>query len=322
MNAASPMRDVTSMTVAVVICAYTMDRWDQLCAAVSSVQGQTRPADQLVLVIDHEDELHARAVLTWAGQATVVASSQPRGLSGARNAGVAAASADVVAFLDDDAVAAPEWLASMLASYRDEHVLGVGGTVVPEWEASRPPWFPAEFDWVVGCSYTGLRTSPGPIRNPIGANMSFLREAIVDSGGFSTRVGRVGTKPVGCEETELALRIAGRHPSGCIVQEPGAVVRHHVPRERASWRYFRQRCWAEGRSKAVVRRLVGDQAALGTERTYVTRALPRGCLAGLRDSLTGAHPGGAQRSLAIVGGLAITVAGYTSGRLVREDQVS
>jgi hypothetical protein len=66
---------------------------------------------------------------------------------------------------------------------------------------------PEEFDWVVGCSYRGLPAGEALIRNPIGSSMSLRRQAAVEAGGFRPEVGRVGTFPVGCEETELAIRL-------------------------------------------------------------------------------------------------------------------
>ena len=80
---------------------------------------------------------------------------QQRGISGARNSGIAAARGAIIAFLDDDAIAAPDWLEQLLAGYSSPNVLGVGGAIEPQWQGGRPRWFPPEFDWVVGCTYLG-----------------------------------------------------------------------------------------------------------------------------------------------------------------------
>ena len=73
-----------AVTTSVVICAYTEKRWDQLVAAVESVQAQDEPVGQIVLVIDHHDELLRKASERWP-KLTVVANSGPQGLAGARN---------------------------------------------------------------------------------------------------------------------------------------------------------------------------------------------------------------------------------------------
>lgn len=298
----------------VVICAYTMRRWRQLAAAVDSVRAQTHPPAQLVVVIDHNDDLLVLSRRHLA-DGEVLASTGPPGLSGARNSGLAVTDSDVLAFLDDDAVAEPDWLAELCRPYADRAVMGVGGRVVPAWQAGRPTWFPDEFDWVVGCSHRGLPTGPATIRNPIGANMSFRTGALRDAGGFTTHIGRLGTRPFGCEETEAAIRIARRHPGTRIAYQPAAVVRHHVPPTRATVHYFRTRCWSEGLSKAEVARLTTVRQAVEVERRYATRTLPRGVLAGVVEAVRHARPAAAARAAMIIAGLAVTTAGYAAGRL-------
>lgn len=299
-------------TVTVVVCAYTMERWPDIEAAVASLAAQTRPPEQVVLVSDHNAELLERAREAFPG-VLCVASTGPRGLSGARNTGVAVATGDVVAFLDDDATAEPDWVERTLAAFADREVIGVGGNVVPAWRAPRPSWFPEEFLWVVGCSYRGLPSGQAEIRNPIGANMSFRRTVFERAGGFDADMGRLGKDAAGCEETEFSIR-ARRVVSGArIVLEPSATCRHSVSADRVTRRYFRRRCRGEGRSKAVVSRLAGADSALETERAYLRRTLPSGVLRGLRDALRG-DAAGAVRAWMIVEGTALTAASYLRAR--------
>lgn len=117
---------------------------------------------------------------------------ESRGLSGARNSGVAVATGAIVAFLDDDAVAEPDWLERLAAHYADPNVIGVGGSVKTDWLHGRPRCFPREFDWVVGCSYRGLPEATSRVRNPIGANMSFRAEVLHRTGGFTSGRDRQG----------------------------------------------------------------------------------------------------------------------------------
>jgi GT2 family glycosyltransferase len=301
-------------STSVVICAYTERRWDDLCAAVQSVAEQSPPPAEILVVSDHNDALLER-VRRELPEVVAVAGTGPRGLSGARNAGVEAARGEVIAFLDDDAVAEAGWLASLLEPYADPGVIGVGGTIEPLWPGRRPAAMPVEFDWVVGCTYRGVPTTRQPVRNLIGANMS-IRRAVFDAiGGFRADVGRVGTRPVGCEETELCIRARRALPGARLVFEPTARVRHRVTPERAGARYFRARCWSEGRSKAIVATHAGSDDAISTERLYVRTVLPRGVARGLRDTLAHGDAGGVARAAAIVAGVAITAAGYAIGSL-------
>jgi GT2 family glycosyltransferase len=303
-----------ALTVGVVICCYTENRFAQLQAAVESVLRQTRPPDDLTVVVDHAPALLVRARRELGDRALVVANGGQRGLADARNAGVRHTATDVVAFLDDDAVADERWLEQLTAWYADPDVVGTGGVVEPQWAQAPPRWLPAEFLWVVGCSYAGLPETPSDVRNPIGANMSFRRPAL-EPRGFQPGVGRVATRPMGCEETELAIRAARERPGGRVVHVPAARVRHHVPAERSRWRYFASRCWAEGRSKAIVAGLTGTNSGLASERAYVRRTLPAGVARGLRDAL-GGDLSGLGRAGAIVAGLFLTAAGYLRGRVL------
>jgi GT2 family glycosyltransferase len=298
-------------TASVVICSYAAERWDDLIAAVDSVRGQTASPFELIVCVDHNDELLAR-VRAELPDVVAVANAEERGLSGARNSGLAVARGEVIAFLDDDACAAPDWLEHLLAAYTDGSVIGVGGAIDPAWVAGRPAGFPQEFDWVVGCSYAGLPDQPAPVRNLIGANMSIRRSVFDTVGGFSSGIGRVGQLPVGCEETELCIRARQSIPGAEFLFEPRARVTHSVPASRATWAYFRSRCYAEGISKAQVTALAGSRDGLSSERSYVLRALPVGFLRGIRDLFRG-DASGAVRSAGIVSGLVLTTAGYIAG---------
>jgi glycosyltransferase involved in cell wall biosynthesis len=298
-----------------VICAYTIARWEDICQSVESVLAQDFTDSNVVVVIDHCPELYQMARDRFGSEerVTVLESSQERGLSGARNAGVEAADGDVIAFVDDDAVTEPGWARALMRHYRHERVAGVGGYAAPVWPESRPAWMPKEFDWVVGCSYTGQPTELTPVRNPLGCNMS-LRHSVLDTvGGFRSEVGRVGSHPVGGEETELCIRIGANDPSSVILFDPEARVRHHVSADRTTLRYFRRRCFHEGMSKAVVTELVGAPKALTTERAYTLGVLPRGIL---RESMS-MRSGGLARAGVMLLGLAATTSGYLNAKVRR-----
>ena len=303
-----------TLDVSVVVRTYTDKRWDFLVAALESVQRQRTPARELVVVVDHNPDLYRRVQERFP-DALVVENDQPRGSSGAWNAGIMASSSRIVAFLDDDAEASPDWLEQLLAPYADERVLGVGGAIHAVWlGGERPRWFPQEFDWVVGCTYRGLPETVAPVRNLIGCNMSFRRSVFEEIGGFRKGMGHVGGRPIGDDETELGIRVGNRWPDGLILHQPGAVVDHKVPESRARWSYFYDRCRLEGRSKALMSRLVGQERGLAAERTYVWRTLPSGVVRGLADGLHG-DGGGPLRAWAICSGLAVTGASYLWGAI-------
>lgn len=303
---------MANLSISVIVCAYSGERWHDLLAAIASVQAQTIPPHELIVVIDHNTELLARLKSTVAG-VVLVENREGRGLSGARNSGLAGAGGEVIAFLDDDAVAAPDWLAKLVGAYSDARVVGVGGAIEADWVSGRPHWFPEEFDWVVGCTYRGMPRETAPVRNLIGSNMSFRCDVFAETGGFTNGIGRIGKRPLGCEETELCIRAQRHLPGAIFLYEPGAKVRHRVPVTRGRWSYFRARCFAEGLSKALVVHLVGTEAGLASERAYILRTLPGGVVRGLLDAILRRDWGGLGRAIAIIAGLAITTAGYLTG---------
>ncbi|GAA3197826.1 glycosyltransferase family 2 protein [Actinocorallia longicatena] len=353
-------------SISVVICAFTDRRWDDVHAAVESVRRQRHAPHEIILSVDHNPELFAR--LTEAlPDVRVVENAETRGLSGGKNTGVSYASGDVVAFLDDDAVASPQWLSAFALAYEDAKVIGVGGRTISLWPGSpssaelfhelgaeatlveegaagaaelerlsqdqggdphrrpgpakaftvrtgrRPRWFPEEFEWTVGGTYRGM--VPGPVRNVLGGNASFRRDAFAVAGGFSSDIGRTHaiSRPLGCEETEFCIRLGQRMPETVQLFDGRAVIWHRVPAERTRFAYFRERCYAEGLSKALVAQSVGAQDGLSNERAHAFKTLPKGAFRGLGDTVRG-DVGGFGRASAITVGLGYTATGYLVGR--------
>jgi len=296
--------------VTAVVCVYTEDRWSQIIAAIESLQAQSLQPTTIMIVVDHNDVLLQRAMSLQG--VVVVANQDARGLSGARNTALRSARTDFVAFLDDDAVAEGGWLAGLVAEMtEDPTVLGVGSRVDPDWAEPAPEWFPEEFLWTLGCSHRGLPTTRAEIRNPSGGAMVLRRRLIEDVGGYRTDLGRLGKRPLGCEETEYCLR-ATSLCGGRFLYQPAVHIKHHVPADRATWRYFRQRCYGEGLSKAIVAKAFPAQPSLATERQYVSRTLTAAVGRGVLEGLRGRHDG-FLRAYAVCLGLAATSLGFARG---------
>jgi len=302
----------SACSISVVICAYTEARWHDLRVAIESVTDQSHQAKEVVVVIDHCPNLFSRARSAYPN-ITVVENAGPQGLSGARNEGYRRTSAEIVAFLDDDARSDPDWLEHLLRGYVSDTIVGVGGAVVPGWHAPRPRWLPVEFDWVIGCSHSGMPNDVAPVRNLIGANMSFRRTTLERVGGFSISLGRSGANSAGCEETELCIRAATILHGALLLYLPDALVTHTVSSGRRTPSYFLRRCYGEGRSKATVGSMTGT-AALSTERNYLRQTIPHGIGTAVGDALRG-DMSALGRALALVLGVTSTLVGYGSARL-------
>ncbi|MCW1959155.1 MAG: glycosyltransferase [Mycobacterium sp.] len=302
----------TVVTISAVVCAYTDARRELLDSSIEAILAQLRPDDQLVVVIDYNEELLARVSAEYGSRATVVPNRNDQGICGARNAGIEASRCDVVAFVDDDAQVQPGWLERLREDYRDPAVTGVGGNAQPVWPAERPAWFPDTFNWVVGCSHEGLPEHRAPVRNLLGCNMSFRREALDAVGGFNPEIGQTGSNLMRCDETELCIRINQQTAAPLLLLDPSVKVRHWVSDDRTTWKYFLRRCFWEGFSKRQLSTMVGQSDALSTERRFTVAVLPK---AFARELVTAARTPGRRlghlgQSAAMVVGFAATAYGY------------
>jgi glucosyl-dolichyl phosphate glucuronosyltransferase len=297
-------------TVSVIICAYTEDRWLQLKESVASVEAQTSPPIEIIVCIDHNDELlrNSKEYFRSRGPAAampliVVANKYNSRLGAARNTAAEFASGEVLAFLDDDAAAAADWLERLIAPYDDERVGAVGGAPLPVFEVRRPRWFPHEFDWVFGCAYRGLPMTRAPLGHLIGANMSARRSALWEVGGFHSD---------NQDDMDMCHRIA--HARHTVLYEPLATVHHFVPTTRTTWHYFWRKCYFANQEKVAVFADMQDASSLDAELTFVKHTLTRGVLAEIRQVIRG-DPYGFVRIGAMTAGIALAGLGHVSGQV-------
>lgn len=308
-------------SMSVVVATYDDKRWDHLERCIRSLQSQSLKPEETIVVVDHNAQLLERVVATF-GDATVIANSGPRGLAGARNAGIKVSSAEVVAFIDDDACAEPDWLQQLQTCFGDPETVGVGGALLPDWDGSPPSWVPAEFFWVFGCSYTGLPLSVAPIRNPIGANMAVRASVLDQVGGFREGGDAAAPREIQArgvvraagnipDDTDLAIRVNQLLPEAVWLYQPDAIVLHSVTAQRASAGYFLRRSFEEGGGKASLAHLVGSEMGLSSERSYVRKVLPKAMVREGRGVL-GGDGAAALRALTIAGGVTTAALGYLS----------
>jgi glycosyltransferase involved in cell wall biosynthesis len=290
-----------------------MDRWDDIMAGMHALAQQTVSPLETILVVDHNDLLLARARDTFP-DVRVMENPRTGGASGARNTGIAHAKGSIIAFVDDDARPEQDWIEHLLSAYDAPSVMAVGGVASPVWPSRRPDHLPPELDWIVGCTYRGQATVRTDVRNLWGCNMSVRREAFDRVGTFDEEIGRIGLIPIGCEETELCIRIHQQVPGARVVFEPRALVHHRVTPLRTTWAYLRTRSNAEGVSKAAIGALVGPEDAISVEIDYVKRVLTRGLLREVGRGLRG-HSSGFRGAAGIVTCVWLTGIGYLRGRM-------
>ncbi len=299
-------------TASVVICAYTEDRWTMLEAAIASAQLQTYAPQAIVVVIDHNPSLFARAraaVPEWTSAGgpplTVVENAFDGHLGSARNTGVAQCGSDVVAFLDDDAAADPTWLETIVGPYVDASVHAVGGAPLPVYETKRPRWLPEQMNWVFGCAYDGLPTVLAPTTRLIGASMSVRRSSLAAIDGFHSD---------DHDDMVMCHQLAMTFPDGAVLFEPRAVVRHNVVAARVTWSYFWNRCFKVNRSKARELHRLGNAGDTTEDRSFVLGAIGRG-LSGAGRDLTHGDLFGIVRFSVLLIGIGTAAVGFAVGQL-------
>jgi GT2 family glycosyltransferase len=307
------MRVIEASDADVVVCAFAWGRFGRTVAAVESALSQEPGPAEVIVVVDHNPALLAALRERLPGQVRLVSTVGPPGLGASWNTGVGCGTAPVIAFLDDDAVAEPGWLAALVRPFHDPAVLATGGVAKPIWTGTRPRWLGDEWLWVVGCTYAGMPRA-GAVRNVLGCNMAFRADVLSELGGFKLGIGRLGHLPLGGGETELCIRARQRWPDRSVLAVEDAVVHHHVTRARQTTGYFVRRCFYEGVSKALIRRLTGPDA-IQIERAYVRTTLLQAVQRDSGELLAHRRPEAVERLLATAAGLAAACAGFTTGSL-------
>jgi glucosyl-dolichyl phosphate glucuronosyltransferase len=257
--------------ISVVVSTYSKEKKGEVLACIASLRNQSFLPNEILLILDHDKELIEFYKDSIPADVQIVA-SDGFGLSFARNAGVKRAASEVVAFIDDDAVADKDWLRNLFKNYSDPSVVGVGGLVAPMWADGKPLWWlPEELNWVIGCSYKGGQSSRREvIRNPIGCNMSFRQSVFKDVGYFRHDVGRLGKVLLDGEEPEFSIRVHQKFPCFKIINEPSAIVHHKINPKRMNLKYVWKRAFYQGFSKALINETFEhDSETLSVEHNYL-----------------------------------------------------
>lgn len=208
--------------VSVVVASYNGARTLRQC--LQSLRAQTYPDYEVIVVVDGSTDGTARILEDFPEMRVV---SQPnRGLSAARNAGIEAATGELVAFTDDDCCADPDWLFHLARHFAEDGAAGFGG----------PNLTPHE-DGLVAQSIalapghaTHVLLSPREAEHVPGCNMAFRREALLAVNGFDPVFRKAG------DDVDLIWRL---QDLGCRVGfSTAAFVWHH--RRISLGAYWRQ----------------------------------------------------------------------------------
>ncbi len=242
------------MRVSVVIP--THGRPDDLEIALDSVVRQTfDPGAFEVVVVDNAaSEACATQVAGWRKKAACAVHyvAEPRiGLHNARHTGARRADGEILAYIDDDCQATPDWLTALCEGFVASEVAVVGGAVEPIWAAPPPPWvadLPPGYLSLLDLGPTA-RDLTWP-EDVFGCNLAVRRRVLFEVGGFNPD--GYATPSMrwyrGDGETGLLRKVYGAGHRVRYV--PTARVYHRIPAERLTERYFVRRAWSSGVSDA------------------------------------------------------------------------
>jgi len=247
------------MKVSVVVCTYSEDIYDHFQEAVDSVLAQTYDDIELVVVSDGNEAVYQRMTDDYGDlENTIVSRTDENvGISAARNHGIERATGDVVAQIDDDAIADPNWIEELVSVYESTDAIAVGGKMTPAWVAGKPGFLPEEFYWLIGVTHRGFAEPGEEVRNTFGSNISFRREVITELGGFDPNVGRKGDAEIQADESELCTRLRQEFGRG-VVYNPDAKVAHKVFDYRTNPVWLIKRAFWQGYSKRALETLLPD----------------------------------------------------------------
>jgi glycosyltransferase involved in cell wall biosynthesis len=250
------------MKVSVVICTYSEDMYEHFQDSLKSIQSQTYDDIEIVVVVDGNEQLYERILAEYGNdsQLKIHCNEENVGLSGSRNNALEYVTGDIVALIDDDAIADEQWVEELVSVYEERDAIAVGGKMTPLWVAGKPEFLPEEFYWLVGVTHRGFAEPGEEVRNTFGSNISFKTEVLKELGGFATEVGRQGEKNLQAHETEFCARMREKYGRG-VIYNPDATVGHKVFEWRTDKRWLLERSFWQGYSKRAMETLVSDESS-------------------------------------------------------------
>jgi glycosyltransferase involved in cell wall biosynthesis len=272
----------TKITVAIP----THNRARLLGELLASIAALKIPAgvEAECVVIDNNSTDDTRAVVEMFAMTSPLAVRYVReerpGSSYARNRAVDEATGEFIFFIDDDALAEPDWLAEMLAEIERRELDAVCGLVLPRWTQVPPRWLGRSlFVRLAVHDEEALASLPPAqvetVHNYFSANVGFRRRTFDRFGRFRGELGVMGDNPMSGEDTELFARILAH--GGAIGFASRARIRHIIPPERMTRAYLRHKSYAFGFGSAIAGGLTHNRLdKLGRNTLRMLAAMVRG----------------------------------------------
>ena len=221
------------MKLSIVICSY--NRAQYIGDALDSLYNQTSSLSEFeVLLVDNNSTDGTPGIYkTWRehnpdGNFQYL-SEHRQGASFARNTGAIHAKTEWLCFMDDDAVAFPDFVANIIKHTEEKPtIVGFGGKIIPKYIPEKPVWMSYYVSSLVGnFDYSPIPCAFKKGKYPLESNMIIKKSVFDQIGGFNTTLpGVVGTLRIGGEGKELFFKVIGLGEE--IYYDPNIIVYHVV----------------------------------------------------------------------------------------------
>ncbi len=180
-------------------------------------------------------------------------------LNVARNRGCAAASGDIIAFLDDDVSVDRGWLRGIVETFATLPVDLLAGRVTLAYEIQPPDWVGPAVEQLLSRLDLGDQSVELRSAQLVGANFA-VRRHVLEKRRFRPELDRAGRHLLSGGDTELATRALA---DGCrIFYSPAARVVHRIPAARLEQRYLSRLAFGRGRTRCMLSRVAGEPSKL------------------------------------------------------------
>lgn len=276
------------MDLTVCICTHNRPRYARDC--LDGLRSQTVSRGRFaILLVDSASSATAAAELADLAtqhEARLIRLDRP-GVSLARNAGAWAARTPFIAYIDDDAIPAADWVETILSATAQpgRRPALIGGRILPKWEAPLPAWWPPSLRGVLSIiehegrgEYRTISVPKG--LEPYAANMVVHVLSLLAAGGFGS-AGRYGSALLSDEEVQLAWTL---QDAGYSVRYDSRItVLHQIQARRLEPEWLLSRLYWQGASTVLTRRML-------QQPEQVWRELPRRLLVACLLAPTGLLP--------------------------------
>lgn len=241
--------------VSVIVATYNRSEFLEDCIKSYSAQNCDKSLFEVLIIDNNSTDDTARISLNLIQRYSDIniryMVEKNQGLSYGRNRGINESKYDLIHFFDDDAVATPNYISTIIDTFeRYPKAKAAGGKILLNYFEGRPKWASVYIESIFGLFDIGDLEMEFPRKSyPRGSNMTFKREIFDQVGQFNVSLGRKGKIMLGGEEKEMFQRIYESESS--VVYNPLTVCFHAVPESRTRFEFINNQVIGIGVSENI-----------------------------------------------------------------------